>query len=347
MKLFRLFILLLLLSCNVEAQLDRKFAKIQAGAGDASAKPGQPDYARLYYWASHPAKKDMADSVPTFLQGEKRDSLADVFFIHPTTFTKGMLTSGLNADVDDSVLNDYTDKRTIMLQASIFNNSCRVFAPRYRQAHLKTFFNRGSEPNEAALDLAYQDVKAAFEYYLSHDNHGRPIIIAGHSQGALHAIRLLKEYFDGKPLQKQLVCAYVVGWQIKKDEFASLPFGANATQTGCVVGWRSFRNGTKDNFIEKENGNSLCVNPITWATSETPSDKAMHKGMVGKEYDQVYDHIIAASVEPASKILWVSLPYAQDDSKGFANNFHIADFNLFYLDVRENAKQRIAAYLCK
>ncbi len=325
-------------------QLGRRFGNQQE---TTKSELQSPDYSNLYYWAAHPGKHDAADSVPSFLKDEKRDTLADVFFIHPTTFTKDFITAAWNADVNDEELNHYTDNRTILMQGSIFNGSCRVFAPRYRQAHLKAFFMKNNSRHDEALQLAYEDVKAAFEYYLAHYNHGRPIIIAGHSQGALHAIHLLKDFFDGKPLQKQLVCAYVVGWQIRKDEFQSLPFGTAATQTGCVVGWRSFRNGTSDRQMDMENGNSLCVNPITWTTSETPSDKALHKGMVLKDFNELHAHITSASVAPKANILWVEMPVAQDDSKGTMNNFHIVDLNLFYMDVRENVKQRTNAFLHK
>ena len=342
LKIILPFLLFFFLASN--AQLGKRFRNKQnANTSDLA----NPEYNNLYYWASHPAKHDFADSIPPFLADEKRDTSADVFFIHPTTFTKDFFNSGLNADFNDTSLNVATDKKTILLQASIFNGSCRVFAPRYRQAHLKSFFNKDESSHKASLEFAYQDVKAAFQYYLTYYNHGRPIIIAGHSQGAFHAIHLLKEFFDGKPLQKKLVCAYLVGWQIKKDDFVNLPFGTSPKQTGCVLGWRSFRSGTDDKITEKENGNSLCVNPITWTTDSTPSDKADHKGMVGRKFDQIYAHIISASVEPSAKILWVDLPNAQDESHGFINNFHIADFNMFYMDVRVNVQQRIAAYLHK
>ncbi len=83
----------------------------------------------------------------------------------------------------------------------MFNGSCRVFAPRYRQAHLKAFFMRSSNKSVEAFDTAYSDLKSAFEFYLLHYNKGRPIIIASHSQGTLHAIRLMKDFFANKPLK--------------------------------------------------------------------------------------------------------------------------------------------------
>jgi hypothetical protein len=178
--------------------------------------PPRPDYSNLYYWTAHPGKWDYSDSIPSFLKNEIRDTSVDVFFLHPTTYTNNFQNANMNADVNDSILNHRTDIRTILFQASVFNGSCRVFAPRYRQAHFKAYFQLNSDQSKKAFDLAYDDLKTAFQYYLDYWNEGRPIIIAAHSQGSMHAVRVLQEFFDGKPLQKQLVCAYVVGWQIKK-----------------------------------------------------------------------------------------------------------------------------------
>ncbi len=328
---------------QLAAQRPRIRDQIQQNGNEKSVSPN-PDYSDLYFWAAHPLKKDPADSIPSFLKSEKKDSAVDVFYIHPTTFTKD-LTAGWNANLNNKELNDQTDTRPILFQASIFNGSCKVYAPRYRQAHLKAFFMTRSPQSQDAFDIAYSDVKAAFEYYLAHYNHDRPIVIAAHSQGSLHAIRLLKEFFDNKPLQKQLVCAYVVGWQIKKDDFNAIPLGTTPTQTGCVVGWRSYRNGKSDKMIQNENENSLCVNPVTWTTSGEASAIAFHKGMVMKNFNVLYPKSLTAVVDIKSNTLWVDLPDKLDESKGNLNNYHVVDFNLFYMDVRENVKVRINAYL--
>ena len=67
--------------------------------------------------------------------------------------------------MDDSRANDLTDSWVMRDQASVFNECCRVFAPRYRQATLYSFQdNSGS--GEKALDLAYEDVRTAFLYIL-------------------------------------------------------------------------------------------------------------------------------------------------------------------------------------
>ena len=183
---------------------------------------GKPDYSNLNYWAAHPYKYDPSDNVPSAFERELRDSLADVFFIYPTTYTDKKMPMGWNADIDNKEINKKTDRSTILYQASVFNKYCRVFAPRYRQANLQAFYTEDKQKGEAAFDTAYADVRAAFIYYLKNYNHGRPIIIASHSQGTWHAGRLLKEFFEGKPLQKQLVCAYIIGLPVFTNYFTQL-----------------------------------------------------------------------------------------------------------------------------
>lgn len=308
------------------------------------SQPGAPDYSDLYYWAAHPYKHDNSDSIPAFLKDEKRDSSVDVFFLHPTTYTGDLRNAAMNADLGDSVVNGSTDRETL-LQVTAFNGSARVFSPRYRQAHLKAYFRIRSEESQQAFDLAYADLKNAFQYYLDHFNHGRPIIIASHSQGSMHALRLLKEFFDGKPLQKQLVCAYVVGWQIKKDDLVHIPFGTSPTQTGCIVGWRTYQKDHIDPLVKREAGNSLCVNPISWTTDTAFTKYAMHKGAVGKDFNRLISQKISAGIAPGANVLWVDVPADVRQKNGMSGmkNLHVADFNLFWMDVRSNVRDRVVS----
>jgi hypothetical protein len=301
-----------------------------------------PDYSDLNCWAASPFKDDHSDKIPAFLKDEIRDTRADVFFIHPTSYFGEEKTSPWNADLRDTTVNNTTDNLSILLQSTVFNGSCRVFAPRYRQGNMEAFYVFNTPEAKAAFDLAYEDVKQAFLYYLKHDNKKRPIIIASHSQGSLHAIRLLQEFFDGRPLQKQLVCAYVVGYQIKKDAFRKLPVGERPDQTGCVVGWRSYAKGEIPDRIKAENGNSVCVNPLTWTTSTEWASSDLHKGiMLG--FDTIVPHTVSAGIEPSSKILWVDTPVELEGKKSI-NDYHRYDYNLFWMNIRKNIKQRIDAF---
>src|SRR6266700_2123880 len=165
-----------------------------------TAHTGVPDYDNPDFWASTPFKHDPSDSIPVpLLKDALTDSSVDVFFIHPTTFTD-MDNPAWNAAIDDAAINAKTDYSTILYQASAFNEF-RVFAPRYRQANLRAYFTKDTGAAKNAFDLAYADVRSSFQYYLDHYNNGRPIIIASHSQGTTHALRLLKEFFENSPLK--------------------------------------------------------------------------------------------------------------------------------------------------
>ncbi|HHH50208.1 MAG TPA: DUF3089 domain-containing protein, partial [Saprospiraceae bacterium] len=204
--------ILLFLFSNCVVKPNTNFSKVDS--------LNAPDYSNLDYWAALPSKKDEADRTPdSSMKDQQATAKVDVFFLHPTTFIKNKKSNLWNASIDDQELNAKTDKSTILNQASIFNGAGRVFAPRYRQAHLAAYYTIDKATAKKALDFAYQDIKAAFEYYLQHYNNGRPIIIASHSQGTTHAGRLISEYFDGKELQKKLVAAYLIGMPVKKDQF--------------------------------------------------------------------------------------------------------------------------------
>ena len=336
-KFLFLFLTTLLIISYSEAQTRNS----EAGPNTGPA----PDYSDLKYWAASPFKDDNSDVIPAFLKDEVRDTRADVFFIHPTSYFGEEKTSPWNADLRDTAVNNNTDNLSILLQSTVFNGSCRVFAPRYRQGNMEAFYVFNTPEAKAAFDLAYQDVKTAFQFYLKHYNKNRPIIIASHSQGSLHAIRLLQEFFDGKPLQKRLVCAYVVGYQIKKDAFKKLPVGTRPDQTGCVVGWRSYVKDEIPDRIKAENGNSICVNPLTWKTSEEWASPELHQGIMFG-FDKVVPHTVGAGIEPKSKILWVDTPVELEGKKSI-KDYHRYDYNLFWMNIRQNVKERIDAFLKK
>ena len=305
----------------------------------------KPDYSSLDYWAAHPFKKDPSDEQPGIYKGEPRDSLADVFFIYPTTYTDKSLPTGWNADIDNKTLNEKTDHSTILYQASVFNRYCRVFAPRYRQANLLAFFTNDKQRGEAALDTAYEDVRMAFLYYLDHYNHGRPIIIAAHSQGTRHAQTLLKEFFEGKPLQRQLVCAYLVGLPVFTNYFSQLRPCEDSTSTGCFISWRTFEEGYVSPFIAGEKLKAYVINPLTWTSDTVMASSDLNKGGVLKNFNKVIPRLVHAQVH--DNILWVNKPKFFGSIFLSIKNYHIADYNLFYGNIRENAGTRARSFLSK
>ena len=263
------------------------------------------------------------------------------FFIHPTTYTQKEFTDW-NADINNEKLNIETDNSTILYQASVFNKRCRIFAPRYRQAHINAFYTN-QDSAIIYFDLAYNDVKEAFEYYLEHFNNGRPIIIASHSQGTKHAGRLLKEFFENKPLYKNLICAYIIGMPIPENYFSAIPVCKDSSQTGCYVGWRTYKKGYTPDFIKNEKFKSIVVNPLNWKISDEEVSIKKNKGGVLKNFNKIVPHVVDAKIN--NNILWSCKPDVFGKMFFTAKNFHIGDINLFYMNIRENVDVRIQSYM--
>jgi hypothetical protein len=330
------FLILLIAGCS------DKYLSLQTQYNHKS-KDGSPDYTDLNYWASHPWKKDPADSIPEPLLNQLRDTLVDVFFLHPTIYTSNKKFKDWNAAIDDHYNNAKTDYTSILYQASVFNQYARIFAPRYREAHFKTFFEKDSALQQQVFELAYGDIKTAFEYYLKFWNKSRPIIIAAHSQGSKHAERLLKEYFENKPLAGQLVVAYILGWPVPKQAFTGLKMCSDSADTGCLCSWRTFRKGYIPKILKDENGNSFVTNPLNWRTDDTYAGRNENKGAVLYKFNKVYKKTNDAQI--SNGLLWIKKPKFPWSFLYFTRNYHPGDINLFYINIRENAALRINNYL--
>ncbi|MEZ5007077.1 MAG: DUF3089 domain-containing protein [Chitinophagales bacterium] len=304
--------------------------------------PDAPDYALQKYWAALPNKVDKADLVPanTDFVDNQKNAKVDVFFIHPTTYYRSY--SG-NGDTNDDRLNEFTDEQTLTNQASVYNGSAKIYAPRYRQAALHNFFKRDDSKAQKAFNIAYSDVKRSFEYYLKHYNNGRPIIIAGHSQGSMHGDRLIREFFDGKALQNKLVAAYLIGYNIPKDGFSFISVCDDPTQTNCIISYNTFGWESDPNYYDYSK--AICVNPINWRKDGKDASKSEHKGGVPKTFDQVDENMLSCKCN--NGILWITKPKERGYVMMGGKNYHMVDYNLFYKDIRLNVADRVKAYLEK
>ncbi len=337
MKNLILFLSLLALSCS---------HKIYVVKDDfvSSPVPPPPNYSNAAHWASLPDKKDTADSIPKniSLTDKQSTAKADVFFIHPTIFTSEPTNAyHWNADVNDSKLEQQIQSSTILNQASVFNGSCKVFAPYYRQAHLYAFYTDKKDEAQKALDVAYADVMSAFVFYLEHYNQGRPIIIASHSQGSYHAERLLKELFDGKELGKKLVVAYLIGRAIKLDAFSTIRPTEKPDDVGVWASWNTFARNHYPKNYELFFRESLSINPLLWNSTEAFASKELNRGGVGPGFKVVPQ---LADAQNHAGLLWINKPYVKGRIFIHKKRWHYADINLFYMNIRENVELRVNKY---
>jgi len=253
-----------------------------ACAQPAPAGPVAPnDYAKDENWLCRPGRQDAcaADQTATVIQADgatgveafKADPNApiDCFYVYPTVSSDPGGNSDMTPDLPEKAVADQ--------QFARFGSVCKLYAPSYRQvtiAALRKVMAGQASPGDG--ELAYADVLAAWKAYLARDNHGRGVVLVGHSQGSRILLRLIKEEIDGKPVQKQLVSALILGMNTPvdpvKDAYGSLPRCRKAGQTGCVISYVSFRADSPppatSNFFGKvaEPGmKAACVNPAALA----------------------------------------------------------------------------------
>lgn len=318
-------------------------------AGNSFPVPPAPDYADEKNWSGLPFTDDGADRTPgDSLCDGQMTATADVFYLHPTVYSKTRRGNELwNANLADEKVNQTVDEFVMPNHASIFNAAGRVYAPRYRQANIKVFYPEGRQVSDRALGTAYLDVLAAFDYYVATYNRGRPIIIASHSQGTTHAKRLLADRFDGQPLQDQLVAAYLVGMPVSRDAYRSIPVCENPEQTGCFVSWRTYR----EDFVPKEGyrdtvPNIAVVNPLTWTSKEGRAPASLNLGGVLYNYDAgLLPELVWADVRGDG--LFTNKPKFFGDILFRTKNYHVGDYNLFWMNVRQNAVDRVGAFGAK
>ena len=191
----------------------------------------------------------------------------DCFYVYPTVSRE---PSDL-ADMQETA--EITS--VVRAQAARFTSKCRLYAPIYRQMTLAGL-RRALKPGAAPISwqTTYEDVRAAWRSYLKHDNHGRGVILIGHSQGSLMLTRLIAEEIDGKPAQALLVSAMLAGDPAmtvaansdRGGSFKSIPLCHRASQTGCAMAWSTYldTDASSPRFFGRNPGPGLqavCVNP--------------------------------------------------------------------------------------
>lgn len=295
-------------------------------------QPAAPDYSDERNWSALPFRTDAADMIPEN-ETWTSDSLkeADVFYIYPTLYAKGKTW---NARLDDEKLNKRLDNLPVKYQASIFNQAGRVYAPRYRQAIIDSYFDPTGS-GQQALNFAYEDVKTAFQYYLDHYNQGRPVIIASHSQGTTHARNLIRDFFDTPEKKKQLICAYLVGYEVNRESYSVLEPCDEPEQTQCYVAWSTFRHGFEYNDTLHYFGN-VCINPVSWRTDTA---MATSNGGILLNVDRKKKFTTDARIHQS--YLWAKTDLTFMRRRDV---LHLVDLNLFWFDVRKNAALRVKSY---
>lgn len=305
---------------------------LSAGA-DAAADPA-PDYARAENWAY-------------YAEGEDRP--ADVFLICPTVDVNDEFNMAMDdADTRASFLG------ALNMERGLYEDSARLFAPYYRQAAMKVY-SLDPQAREPWLALAYEDVSAAFAHYLESENQGRPIVLAGFSQGADMCYRLLQEYFGDEALYSRLVAVYAIGWPCTEEMVSRYPQivpAQGADDLGAVISFDCEAPELAETFIAPAGMVAYGINPLNWRTDDTPADKSVNLGACFTDYsgaivreepalcgailDAARGVVKVTDVDPADYPARVpGLPEGA---------YHIYDYQFFFRNLQQNVALRVERF---
>lgn len=222
-----------------------------------------------------------ADSTMWF-EGQKRlgsvdCSRPDVFYLLPTCLFAWQDDSGNTHYNADPTQPSHRQAWTLSAQLAdtVFATRANLFLPYYRQCTFETFSDMDATLRQEAIDTATRDVEDAFDYYIRHLNNGRPFILAGYSQGAMMAVRLLRHMSDDA--YQRMVAAYVVGYGITEadtvrgtNRLQHIRPATDSVSTGVTVCLNSVTDTSAVNPVLC-GGNIACINPVSWTTTDSPA----------------------------------------------------------------------------
>ncbi len=293
------------------------------------------DYAKAENWA-------YAD--------DTKEKEADLFIICPTVD----LGEGerFNMELDDEEMKE-SFVGALNMELGIYADSCDVYAPYYRQMTLSGY-NLANQSEY--LDIAYNDVKDAFTYYIENYNNGRPFVLAGFSQGSQLALQLMKDMFDNEEYSEKLIAAYLIGWRVTEEDIEEAPWlkmAQGETDTGCIISFNSEAENVDSSFIVPAGTKSLAINPLNWRTDDTPAAAEENKGACFTDYSGEIVREVAGltgayldNERGTLKVPDVSPEEYPPSLDLFGDGeYHLYDYQFFYRNLQENVAARVQSYL--
>ena len=277
---------------------------------------------------------------------------ADLFLICPT------VDMGKNENYNMSMDDEATKESfvgALNMERGIYEDSATMYAPYYRQMTFPVY-SMTEDEMKPYLEMAYRDVAAAFEYYFEHCNNGRPIILAGFSQGSQLLLMLMKEYFDDPKYSDKLVAAYCIGWRVTEEDIAQYPhlkMAQGENDTGVIISFNSEAEGIEDTIMVPKGQKALGINPLNWKTDSTLADKSLNKGACFTRYSgeikKELPQLTGAYLDEDRGTLIVTDITPSDYSNSLFPDgvYHLYDYQFFYRNLQENVATRLACFFAK
>lgn len=301
------------------------------------ASAQEPDYNNTAAWAYWRVGENKA---------------ADLFIVCPTVDlgTDGHTNMSLT---DENIKGNFTG--ALNMQRGIYEKNCRMYAPYYRQATLADY-TLPRQDAAAYFDLAYSDVRAAFLYYMHHENNGRPFVLSGFSQGAEMCLRLLKEFGNTDFVKNNMVACYAIGWRFTPQEEKQYPYirpAQSADDLGTVIMFNSEAPEVTSSLMVPHGEKSFCINPLNWRTDGTMADKALNSGACFTDYSgsikREVPQLTGCCIDTERGVLKVT----DIDKKQYPpvlsiftdGIYHLYDYQFFYRNLQQNVGLRINTFV--
>lgn len=319
-----------------------------ASTSETTSAPA-PDYAQASNWLSEPSSSDASKPV-------------DVFYLYPTAYMPSSPSAPVVCSADNPQMRSGA-KAAFSRTATAFSPLANIYAPYYRQATIQIVSMPYEKQEPIVGGEPTTDALSAFDYYIKHLNHGRPFILAGHSQGSHIMINLMADYMKKNPeVYKRMIAAYVPGYSITPQylqQNSELKFAENADDTQVIVSYNTVAPTTTmpDTVILP---GAMAINPITWTRTEATATASQNLGSISLDKNgyAVLDAqgqprkllgVADARIDTATgKLISSTVDTATLDPGNrvtAAGIFHNYDYPFYYFDLRANAANRIARYL--
>lgn len=301
------------------------------------ASAQEPDYARAADWAY-------------WCVGENKP--ADLFIVCPT------VDLGTGGNKNMSLADNEAKKNfygALNMERGIYEQHCRMYAPYYRQAVLADYDlpANGAEPY---FNLAYKDVRAAFVYYMQHENNGRPFVLAGFSQGAEMCLRLLKEFGNEDFVKNNMAACYAIGWRFTPQEAEKYPYiqpAKCADDLGKVIIFNSEAPEVTSSAIVPEGVKTFAINPLTWSCGSQKAPKTLNAGACFTDYSGDVVREVPQLTGCYIDSVRGTLKVTDVDKKEFIPGlplfsegvYHIYDYQFFYRNLQQNVNLRIKTFM--
>ena len=260
----------------------------------------------------------------------------------------------LNANMEDPKIRDYF-LGALNMERGIYDNVGAMFSPLYRQVAFPVY-SMSPTRTEYHKGIGFSDLRRAFRIYLNKYNNGRPIIMAGFSQGADMMLRLLKEpeFYNDPRLKNNFVAAYAIGWRLTKADTARYPLlrpAQGELDSGVVIAMNTESVETESSLLVPKGVRTMNINPLNWKTDSTVADDSQNLGFVSTDKHAKIKKVLKGVGrvyidEKRGTLKLPDLNPADFKTKMFPDGvFHLYDYKFFYRNLQQNVIKRTYQYL--